>query len=47
MRSIKLALDPNWLMNPGKIFDFSADSRPTDTSEVEAARLVGASKKGT
>lgn len=22
MRSIKRSLDPNWLMNPGKIFDY-------------------------
>ncbi|KAL4892918.1 hypothetical protein BDV59DRAFT_193444 [Aspergillus ambiguus] len=25
MRSIKAALDPNWLLNPGKIFDFEKD----------------------
>jgi D-lactate dehydrogenase (cytochrome) len=47
MRSVKLALDPHWLMNPGKIFDYSSKSQPTNTSEVEAARLVGAKKKGT
>jgi D-lactate dehydrogenase (cytochrome) len=23
MRSIKLALDPHWLLNPGKIFGYS------------------------
>ncbi|KAL1981225.1 hypothetical protein VTN96DRAFT_2938 [Rasamsonia emersonii] len=45
MRSIKLALDPHWLLNPGKIFDFS-ESKPTDASGLEAARLAGA-KKGT
>jgi D-lactate dehydrogenase (cytochrome) len=27
MRSIKAALDPYWLMNPGKVFDYSSDSR--------------------
>ncbi|KAL4864280.1 hypothetical protein BDV12DRAFT_189020 [Aspergillus spectabilis] len=27
MRSIKAALDPHWLMNPGKVFDYSSDSR--------------------
>ena len=26
MRSIKLSLDPNWLMNPGKIFDYERDA---------------------
>jgi D-lactate dehydrogenase (cytochrome) len=26
MRSIKLSLDPNWLLNPGKIFDYDADT---------------------
>jgi D-lactate dehydrogenase (cytochrome) len=26
MKSIKLSLDPHWLMNPGKIFDTPATS---------------------
>lgn len=26
MRSIKRSLDPNWLLNPGKIFDYDADT---------------------
>lgn len=26
MRSIKRALDPHWLLNPGKIFDAEKDS---------------------
>ena len=26
MRSIKRSLDPHWLLNPGKIFDFEKDS---------------------
>ncbi|RMJ27017.1 d-lactate dehydrogenase [Aspergillus sp. HF37] len=26
MRSIKRSLDPNWLMNPGKIFDYERDA---------------------
>ncbi|KAL1968034.1 hypothetical protein VTN77DRAFT_2163 [Rasamsonia byssochlamydoides] len=47
MRSIKLALDPHWLLNPGKIFDFSSEGKSIDMSEVEAARLAGARKKGT
>ncbi|KAE8547832.1 hypothetical protein EYB25_009625 [Talaromyces marneffei] len=45
MRSVKRALDPHWLMNPGKIFEYSRDSKPVDTTDIESARLVGAEKK--
>lgn len=45
MRSVKRALDPHWLMNPGKIFEYSRDSKPADTTDIESARLVGAEKK--
>lgn len=45
MRSVKRALDPYWLMNPGKIFEYSRDSKPVDTTDIESARLVGAEKK--
>lgn len=44
MRSIKRALDPYWLMNPGKIFNYS-DSQSTRTGDLEAGRLAGAAKK--
>jgi D-lactate dehydrogenase (cytochrome) len=47
MRNVKLALDPHWLMNPGKIFDYSRSSKPTNTSEVDTARLVRETKKST
>jgi D-lactate dehydrogenase (cytochrome) len=26
MRSIKKALDPHWLLNPGKIFDYKSEA---------------------
>jgi D-lactate dehydrogenase (cytochrome) len=26
MRSIKKALDPHWLLNPGKIFDYESEA---------------------
>ncbi|CRG82882.1 D-lactate dehydrogenase (cytochrome) [Talaromyces islandicus] len=45
MRSIKRALDPYWLMNPGKIFDYSSDSQPTKVEDLEAGRLAGAVRK--
>ena len=41
MRQIKLALDPHWLMNPGKIFEATRSKIPEDTYEgatVSAAR---------
>jgi D-lactate dehydrogenase (cytochrome) len=28
MQKVKLALDPNWLMNPGKVFDHPAETNP-------------------
>lgn len=28
MRSIKRSLDPNWLLNPGKIFDYDDTPGP-------------------
>lgn len=38
MRCIKRALDPHWLMNPGKIFDVSAaDLRGTGTAVAAVA----------
>lgn len=37
MRSIKRALDPYWLMNPGKIFEFSRDAAPLDSPKATAA----------
>ncbi|KAH8703711.1 oxidoreductase, FAD-binding protein [Talaromyces proteolyticus] len=45
MRNIKRALDPHWLMNPGKIFDYSTDSKPTSITDLESGRLAGAQKK--
>lgn len=26
MRSVKRSLDPNWLLNPGKIFDYDEET---------------------
>ncbi len=37
MRSIKRALDPHWLMNPGKIFEPSRDDSPLDSPKATAA----------
>jgi D-lactate dehydrogenase (cytochrome) len=28
MQKVKMALDPNWLMNPGKVFDHPAETEP-------------------
>lgn len=46
MRSLKRALDPHWLLNPGKIFDYSRDSKSekliSEAVDLDAARLVGA-----
>ncbi|KAG9556356.1 hypothetical protein KCU79_g10251, partial [Aureobasidium melanogenum] len=28
MQKVKMALDPNWLMNPGKVFDHPAEMNP-------------------
>ena len=40
MRSIKRALDPLWLMNPGKIFE------PTDEGTGDEYKATAASKLG-
>ena len=37
MRSIKKALDPHWLMNPGKIFE------PTDEETIDDGMAAAAS----
>ncbi|OKL63036.1 hypothetical protein UA08_01931 [Talaromyces atroroseus] len=44
MRSVKRALDPHWLMNPGKIFDYSEDIHVTNAADFESARQFGAKK---
>ncbi|KAL2219184.1 oxidoreductase, FAD-binding protein [Thermoascus aurantiacus ATCC 26904] len=49
MRSLKRALDPHWLLNPGKIFDYSRDSKSekliSEAVDLDAARLVGAKRE--
>ena len=37
MRSIKRALDPYWLMNPGKIFEPIGEQQPRDEVQLAAA----------
>jgi D-lactate dehydrogenase (cytochrome) len=45
MRSVKRSLDPYWLMNPGKIFDYSRDSQVTGHAvELDSARQFAAKK---
>ena len=38
MRSIKRALDPHWLMNPGKVFEPIGEKQPHDEPSVQLAR---------
>lgn len=37
MRGIKRALDPFWLMNPGKIFSATRSEAPDETPQTIAA----------
>ena len=37
MRNIKRALDPYWLLNPGKIFEPTGSEMPLDSRKVTAA----------
>ena len=40
MRQIKRSLDPNWLMNPGKIFDATAAQPAKNIPEATAASTL-------
>ncbi len=40
MRSIKRALDPHWLMNPGKIFDVTDAEAAHDEVKATAASTL-------
>ncbi len=40
MRSIKRALDPHWLMNPGKIFDVTDMAPAHDEARATAASTL-------
>ena len=46
MRSIKRALDPNWLMNPGKIFEAVDGDMPKDSAKATAASTLERPRKG-
>ena len=40
MRSIKRALDPYWLMNPGKVFEPLSEQQPHDAVELTRAHKL-------
>lgn len=40
MRAIKRALDPFWLMNPGKIFSATRDETVSDSVKAAAASRI-------
>lgn len=44
MRSIKRALDPYWLMNPGKIFEATPLDGPQNSPKATAATSLERSK---
>jgi len=39
MRSLKLSLDPHYLMNPGKVFDFNPEAAKSTPEATAAATL--------
>jgi D-lactate dehydrogenase (cytochrome) len=45
MRSLKRALDPHWLMNPGKIFDATNTETPSGSAQATAVSLLERPKK--
>jgi hypothetical protein len=40
MRTLKRSLDPQWLMNPGKIFDAVAGEKVQSPHEMTAASTL-------
>jgi len=40
MRTLKMALDPHWIMNPGKIFDAVASDGSEDEHMATAASTL-------
>lgn len=46
MRSVKRSLDPYWLLNPGKIFDYSRDGADDTTADhLDSGRSFATKKR--